>query len=231
MIGSGWFLLVLLLALNLLTVAAALLAGLLLQVLRPFTSARRPPAVPGCPGMSMSGCVRLWWWAQTGFRHGIRRGSCSSRAFSLLLWGFWWVYAPALLAAQFAVVMRPWTRYYLSPARDAVLAVSGHRHSWSIGDHACARPGTRQGRALRKLLLPMLTSYADELGVAITTTAAVPALARMYAKALPGLEVTGRARPRGLRMRREPERHINLTTPKHLPSSTTHTAPTEETEA
>ncbi len=100
--------------------------------------------------------------------------------------------------------MCPWTRYYLSPERDVVLALFGTRAGWHIGDHIAAGPGTGRGRALRILLLPELLPVADARRVTIHATAASPELAALYMAELPGLVDVGGGMFRGRRLRRPP---------------------------
>lgn len=193
---------------NLVLIVLGLLIAAVLRLL-PYSS-HRPPAVPGCPSITARRVLLLWWWGQRGYRHGTTKGSRLRRAAARALYLGWWAIAPAMLALQFWMTARRSTRYYLDPAGTAVLAITGHRNRWSIGDHASAKPGSKQGRGFRKLLLPTLTAYADAHAITITTNAAVPALATRYAEDLPGLLDVGRALPRGRKMRREPARQIQL---------------------
>lgn len=196
------------LVVNLVLVVFGLLMAGVLHLL-PY-SPHRPPPVPGCPRMTVCRVQRLWRWNQRGYRHGTTKGSWVRRRVAGALFLGWWAMAPAMLALQFWMTARRSTRYYCDPADTTVLAITGHRNHWSIGDHASAKPGSQQGRRLRQLLLPTLTAYADAHGIAITANAAVPALVTRYAEDLPGLHDVGRALPRGRKMRREPARQIQL---------------------
>ena len=198
---------------NLILILLGLLMAAVLHLL-PY-SPHRPPPVSSCPSMTARRVLLLWWWSQRGYRHGTTKGSLLRRPVAYVLFLGWWAIAPAMLALQFWMTARRSTRYYLDPAGTAVLAITGHRDRWSIGEHASAKPGSKQGRRFRKLLLPTLTAYADAHGITITTNAAVPALATRYAADLPGLLDVGRALPRGRKMRREPARQIHLPDDDH----------------
>lgn len=116
----------------------------------------------------------------------------------------WWPAVPLSVPVQLALLARRRARYYMSPSRQAVLAVVATKHGWHVEDHAAARPGTGQGRALRARVLPELTAAADAGGVPIYTTAANRHLAQQYATELSGLVDVGRGWPRGRRMHRAP---------------------------
>lgn len=189
---------------NTVLAVCGLLIAVALHLLPCFS--HRPPPVPGCLSTTARRVVLLWWWNPRGYRHGTTKGSRLRRAVAYALFLEWWAIAPAMLALQFWITARRSTRYYVDPAGTAVLAITGHRNRWSIGDHASAKPGSEQGKSLRQLLLPTLTAYADAHAIAITANAAVPALATGYAEDLPGLLDVGRALPRGRKMRREPAR-------------------------
>lgn len=162
----------------------------------------RPPVVEGLPAPGPVDVLRMVWWMQRGFLHGI--GHATGRATSLLLATGWCVALPLLIPVQFALEARPRARYYLSPGRDAVLAVVATRHGWLIEDHASARPGTGAGRALRAVVLPQLLAAADTHQVPILTTAATAGLAARYTTEMPDLIDVGRGTIRGRRLRRDP---------------------------
>lgn len=165
----------------------------------------RPPAIEGVPAPRVVDVVRMVWWSQLGYRHGARHGRGAGRVLSAWLMLWWWpVAVPLLLPVQAALVRRRGARYYMSPERDAVLAVVATGKGWHVEDHATARPGTGRGRALRALVLPELCQAADAGRVPIYTTAATAALAAGYASEHPELVDVGRGWPRGRRMRREP---------------------------
>ncbi|TDE88173.1 hypothetical protein EXU48_23930 [Occultella glacieicola] len=164
----------------------------------------RPPALEGLPSPRARDCVRFVWWAQRGYWHGVRKGRGLGRALSLVLAVLWWPAVPLLLPVQLVLVARPRARYYMSPERDAVLAIVATRHGWHVEDHATTQAGTGRGRALRSLVLPGLVAIADEQQVAILATAATSDLAAAYVAELPGLVDAGRGWPRGRRLRRSP---------------------------
>ena len=139
-----------------------------------------------------------------GYEHGIWAGRGAGRAFSAVLAILWWPALPLSLPVQLVLLRRRRARYYISPSRDAVLAVVATGRGWHVEDHASARPGTGQGRALRAYVLPELTAAADAAGIPIYTTAANEHLAQQYAEELPGLVDVGRGRPRGRRLHRPP---------------------------
>lgn len=124
--------------------------------------------------------------------------------FSAFLAIMWWPAVPVGAAVQAYLLRRPAARYYISPERDAVLAVVATAEGWHVEDHIAARPGTGRGKALRTLVMPELRDRADADGIAIYTTAANERLARQYEDELPGLVDVGRGNPRGRKMRREP---------------------------
>jgi hypothetical protein len=95
-------------------------------------------------------------------------------------------------------------RFYMSPARDAVLGISVKRNGWHIADHLTNRPGAGRGRALRAALIPRLLPYADEHQVTVRTVAATHELGEQYRAEVEGLEFAGRAIPRGWHMVRPP---------------------------
>jgi hypothetical protein len=162
----------------------------------------RPPAIDDLPAPGPVDVLRMVWWTQRGFLHVIRHGHGAGRAASLLLATCWCVAVPLLIAVQFALQARPRARYYLSPQRDAVLAVVTTHAGWHVEDHSCARPGTGAGRALRAQVLPQLLAAADADHVPILATAATRQLAARYAAEVPGLIDVGRGTIRGRRLRR-----------------------------
>lgn len=169
------------------------------------TQTQRPPTIAGLPEPRTIDIWRITWWNHRGYLHGARRGRGAGRAFSAVLAIMWWISLPLLLVVQHGLNRRRSARYYMSPTRDAVLAIAATRHGWAVQDHVAERPGTGQGKALRALVLPKLTEAADTAGIAIHTTAANRRLAESYAAELPGLVETGRGIPRGRKMRREPD--------------------------
>ena len=164
----------------------------------------RPPAIEGAPPPGAVDVARIVWWSQRGYRHGARRGRGAGRLFSAFLALAWWPALPLLLPVQAALIARPNARYYMSPQRDAVLAVVATTKGWHVEDHAAAHPGTGAGRALRALVLPQLGQAADAAQVPIYTTAATAALSAGYTAEHPELVDVGRGYPRGRQMRRAP---------------------------
>ncbi len=168
----------------------------------------RPPRVPGTSDVRVRDCLRIVWWNERGFVHGARHGRGGGQVYSAALAVMWPPTLPLTIPIEFGLVARPWARYYMSPARDAVLAVVATATGWHIEDHSSARPGTGQGRALREIVTPALLRAADAEGVVIYTTAANATLAEQYIEELPGLADVGPGWPRGRRLRRDPERAV-----------------------
>lgn len=163
-----------------------------------------PPLLADMPEPGARDALRLVWWSRRGYEHGARAGRGAGRAFSAVLAFLWWPAVPLSVPVQLALLRRRHARYYMSPSRDAVLAVVATGRGWHIEDHASARPGTGQGRALRARVLPELTAAADAGGVPIYTTAANEHLAQQYTEELAGLIDVGRGWPRGRRLHRPP---------------------------
>jgi len=168
------------------------------------TQPPRPQLIDGLTEPRLSDVPRLLWWGQRGYWHGATHGPVKGRVVSAFYAVMWWPTWPALLVGQMIVVKRSAARYYLSPDRDAVLAIVATRDGWRVEDHLSARPGKKRGKALRALVLPALRAQADAAGVAIYATAASDKLAKDYADDLPGLVDVGPGRLRGRRLRREP---------------------------
>ena len=164
----------------------------------------RPQLVDGLSEPRLSDVPRLLWWGQRGYWHGATHGPITGRVASAFFALMWWPSWPLLFVGQMIVVKRSAARYYLSPERDAVLAIVATRRGWSIEDHMSVRPGEKRGKALRALLLPALRAQADAAGVVIYTTAASEKLAKEYAAELPGLVDVGPGMPRGRMLRRKP---------------------------
>lgn len=156
----------------------------------------------------------MWRWTARGFALGGRKASTfAGRAVGWLLLAGLSLMAPVLLPLWFFLAYgRPRARYYMSPARDAVLAVSASRRGWTIGEHVCAQPGQGLGRELRKTLLPHLVGVVDEAGITVHAVASDQRVAEQYAAELPGLEVVGRSLiPGRLIMRRDPQTGVKGT--------------------
>lgn len=75
--------------------------------------------------------LRLVGWAENGYLHTAIRGSAVAGIFS----AGWVLALSALLLAQPINVARRNARYYLTPKRDAVMAVVDTRQGWKIDDH------------------------------------------------------------------------------------------------
>ncbi|WP_244322405.1 hypothetical protein RI685_16590 (plasmid) [Clavibacter michiganensis] len=69
--------------------------------------------------------LRIAWWMRRGFWHGFQRSRGVARVVALYLVVAWWVLSPLIVVLQVVLVTCPWTRYYLSPERDVVLALFG----------------------------------------------------------------------------------------------------------
>lgn len=164
----------------------------------------RPPAVDGAPGPRLRDALKFVWWAERGYLYGAIHGVGAGRVFSAWLALCWWPALPLSIPVQFALMARPMARYYLTPERDAVLAVVARAGGWEIAEHASARPGSHRGEALHSLIEPHLFAAADAGSVWIVMTAASQKLAAAYMAALPGLENIGRGFPRGRRLSRRP---------------------------
>lgn len=173
-----------------------------------------PPVVSGTVTPRLRDVVRMVWWGERGYLHGIRHGSAATRVLSLILALSWWPAYVLLVPMQLVVVRWPASRYYMTPERDAVIAlIATRRECWIVLDHICARAGSGHGRDLRRSVFTVAREVADERGVVIETTAASGRLAEIYAADLPGLIDIGPAFPRGRRMRREPRGARGSATP------------------
>jgi hypothetical protein len=106
------------------------------------------------------------------------------------------------------IAWRRSTRYYMTPERDATLAITAKRDAWYVADHTTARPGSQRGRALRRGIAPALTPVLDQASAALVTVAVNDERAHDYSQDVPGLLPQGRAWPRGVKMRREPHRPV-----------------------
>ncbi len=115
-----------------------------------------------------------------------------------------------------AVIGRPVSsrRWYMTPSRDAAMAVAiiterrriGKRvretHTWTISNHAVQRIGGAAGEELRAALIGPLVRAVDADDDAATLHAASEQHARLYRIAVDGLIDVGPARPRGRKMYR-----------------------------
>ncbi|MBU5410676.1 hypothetical protein KQH95_12215 [Cutibacterium acnes] len=102
------------------------------------------------------------------------------------------------------MILRRSARYYMSPERNAVLAIVAKRGAWHIADHVAAEPSHDQGKALRERLIGPLTIAADRAGVEIRTVAANQKLADQYVAEVQGLVDAGPGMPRGRKLQRPP---------------------------
>ncbi|GAA3555546.1 hypothetical protein GCM10022197_08390 [Microlunatus spumicola] len=178
--------------------------------MRPPGTRRRPPPPPrsidGTVTADLADVGRLAWLVERGFVVAATTtgNPAGTRVACALAAGAFWPLLPAALALQTALTVRPGTRYYLTPARDAVLAVAVRRGGWFVFCHVAERPGSGQGRALRALVAPALCAAADASGTPIEAAALTSRLARRYQAEFPGLADQGRAFPQGRRLRRAP---------------------------
>lgn len=163
---------------------------------RPERAPRPPEIGKDAPAPRPQDVVRMLGWLERGWVHGSTKGPWTLRVKSLMLALLWWPALPLLVPVQFALVYGRGrsTRYYMTPARTAIIAITATRRGWYISDHESARPGTGQGRALRAAVLPKLVSAADRIGLDIATDAATGGLATIYQQDLPGLVDEGRGR-------------------------------------
>lgn len=162
--------------------------------------APRPPTVAGTVPLRWIDGLRILGWTEIGYIHAAVRGSVVAGLFSMA----WVLSIPVLLLAQPFIVARRNARYYMTPERDAVLAVVTTKDGWKIDDHLSATPATGQGAVLRAILLTDLVTTADHHQLTIHATAAHPKLMARYITDLPGLVDVGRAWPRGRKLRRQP---------------------------
>lgn len=160
----------------------------------------RPPTVAGTVPLRWYDGLRLFHWGGKSCWRG------SLRSVRGDAWFAGWVLAvPLSLPVQLFSVARRKARYYMSPERDAVLAIVATSKGWKIGDHLSATQGTGRGAALRSILLPELSALADRDQLTIHAAAAHPKLAARYTAELPGLTDVGRAWPRGRKLHRPPQ--------------------------
>ena len=170
-----------------------------------MTTTPRPPVVGGLSGPEGIDVLRIVWWSRRGYWHGAQHGYGPGRVLSAALAILWWPTAPLLVVGQSYLLARRHARYYMSPKRDAVLAIVATRKGWHIEDHIADRPRTGRGKVLRALIMPKLRAAADAGNISILTTAANDRLAAQYSSELLGLADIGRGCPRGRKMRRDPQ--------------------------
>ena len=171
----------------------------------------RPPPPPprhidGTVTADLADTVRLAWLVERGFVLAATTDDnpLATRVATGMAAAAFWPLLPAALTLQAALTACPGVRYYLTPARDAVLAVAVRRDAWHVYCHIAERPGTGQGRALRALVAPALCAAADASGTPIEATALTLRLAHLYQAELPGVVDRGPGFPQGRRLRREP---------------------------
>lgn len=170
---------------------------------------RRPPAVAGYPdARPVRDGIRLAVWTLRGFAHGAarRKSKPQVRLFSgwMLVVGIC-LFPVLVVSTPTAIALRRGTRYYMTPERDATLAITAKRDAWHVADHSTATPGKGRGRTLRRGIAPALTPTLDQDGAALVTVAVNDERAKDYSEDVPGLVPQGRAWPRGVKMRREPQ--------------------------
>lgn len=95
-------------------------------------------------------------------------------------------------------------RVWLSPGRDACLAVAARRDGWHLVNHLSAEPGTGRAAQLRREVVQALAAAADEHQATIHVEAATERLAGIYLEEWPELVDHGKAMFRGRRLRRDP---------------------------
>ena len=168
----------------------------------------RPPALAGYPdARPIRDGARLVVWMLRGFAHGAarRKSRPAARAFSGVMFVIGvGLFPVVVVVTPAAIALRRGTRYYMTPERDATLAITGKRDAWHVADHSTAKPGTERGRALRRGIAPMLTPAIDRAAVPLLAVAVNEERAKDYSEDVPGLMPQGRAWPRGVKMRREP---------------------------
>lgn len=186
---------------------------------------RRPPALDGYPdARPFRDGLRMYRWTLRGFAHGAarRKSKSGARLFSGLMLLICIVAAPGfVLLYPGMIAWRRSTRYYMTPERDATLAITAKRDAWHLADHITARPGSQRGRAFRRGIAPSLTPALDQAGAALLTVAVNEERAQDYSEDVPGLASQGRAWPRGVKMRREPQvivhnQDVSRSAPKEL---------------
>ena len=165
----------------------------------------KPPSLPGIPeAHSYGDAWRISCWMLRGFIHGITRGPFGSRVVSSVLTVLHLVLFIPMTVIVWGMILRRSARYYMSPERNAVLAIVAKRGAWHIANHVAAEPGHHQGKALRKRLIGPLTIAADRAGVEIRTVAANQKLAEQYVAEVQGLVDVGPGMPRGRKLQRPP---------------------------
>ncbi|WHE36193.1 MULTISPECIES: hypothetical protein [Microbacterium] len=181
------------------------------------------PAINGYPdARPIRDGLRILGWTLRGFTHGAERRKSTKRArrFSALMFVACIIGAPALALMYPAMIaLRRHTRYYMTPERDATLAITAKRDAWHVAGHTTAQPGSQRGRALRRGIAPLLTPALDQAGKALVAVAVSEGRAQDYSADVPGLVPQGQAWPRGVKMRREPRalsrnRYESTPTPK-----------------
>jgi len=174
---------------------------------------RRPPALAGYPdARPIRDGMRLAVWTVRGFAHGAtrRKSGASARIFSgwMLLIGLG-VFPVLIMSTPAAIMLRRNTRYYMTPERDATLAITVKGDAWHVADHSTARPGRKRGRVLRRGIAPVLAPVLDSAGAVLVTVAVNNGRAKDYSEDVPGLLPQGPAWPRGVKMRREPQPRLS----------------------
>lgn len=170
---------------------------------------RRPPALADYPdARPFRDGIRLAVWTLRGLAHGAvrRKSKLAARVFSVWMLVIGVCLFPWLVVSiPAAIALRNGTRYYMTPERDATLAITAKRDAWHVADHSTARPGSGRGRALRRGIAPALMPALDQAGAALIATAVNDERAKDYSEDVSGLVPQGRAWPRGVKMRREPQ--------------------------
>jgi len=98
-----------------------------------------PPPVNGLVDPTIRDVPRIVWWGRAGFLHGAKRKASPLplRMFSGYMVAVWRLSLWLVFPVQLALVARRSSRYYLTPERDAVLAITAGADGWH------EQPGTK----------------------------------------------------------------------------------------
>lgn len=150
------------------------------------------------------------WRTATWFIRGLAYGARNARrrrdrafsGFLLIPAGFLF---PVAVLTQWRLIARPAVRYYFAPDKCAVIAIRCARDGWDLADHSSRHPkNTPEAAQLRRTVIDELLPFVDDHQITLHAVAAVDALAELYMKEIPGLRRVGRAWPRGIKLRRDP---------------------------
>lgn len=163
-----------------------------------------PPSLFGIPEASLKDAWRISCWTGRGLWYGVSREPILKRTLLLPLCLLYWPLMILFVPVRIWSIYRSRSRHYMSVKMDAVIVVASTRKGWRIEDHVSSRPGTGQGRDLRRCLTVSLLPVADAQGITIYGVAASNSLLASYKEDIPGLTETGKAFPRGIHVRRPP---------------------------